>query len=240
MRAAFASLLLFALAGPARADVKAEARTLYEQATAHYDRGEYDAAIGEFKQAYELTHEPGLLFNLAQTYRLKKDAHEALHFYQRYLELKPDATNRADAEAQMAKMKEAIAAEQPQKPPPVAAPPPAVVASPVAAPPPAPPQSRASRFVHSRRGQIAIALYAVGAAALISAAGTGGAALSIRSRYDAGCASGACDAGLYSYGRGHAIATDVLIGVGVASALAATLVAVIRPRERPVTLGMRW
>jgi tetratricopeptide (TPR) repeat protein len=246
MRLAFAAIVILELvAVRAHADKRtAEARALYEKAITHYDLAEYDQAIAEFKQAYELTREPGLLFNIAQAYRLTKDYEQALHFYRTYLDLKPNAPNRADAEAQIAKMKEALQAAPPTPapvapPPPVAAPPEPTVAptpAPVAAPPP--PSSTRPRFVHSPRGHATIALAVVGGAALIAAAGTGFEALSIRSRYDAGCATGPCDGGLYSHGRTYAIATDALIGVGVVAAVAATVVGLVRPRERPVTLGM--
>jgi tetratricopeptide (TPR) repeat protein len=245
MRHAFAAwVVLELLAAPAARAEKAtaEARALYQKAITHYDLAEWDTAIAEFKQAYELTRDPGLLFNIAQSCRLKKDYQQALHFYQTYLALKQNAPNRSDAEAQIAKMKAALESAAP-----VAAPPPAVAPLPEAAPTPSaplprppPPQSRLSRFAHSRRGQATIGLAAVGAAALISATGTGGEALSIRSRYDAGCATGSCDANLYAHGRSYAIATDVLIPLGIGVAVAATVVALVRPRERPVTLGMRF
>jgi hypothetical protein len=160
----------------------------------------------------------------------------------------PNAPNRADAEEQIRKMKEAsdaakahaaaspLAATSPAASPPAATPPP------VAAPPsPVAAQSEPrARFVQTRRGRVTLAVAAIGAAALIAAAGTGGEALAIRSRYDAGCASGICDGGLYSRGHGYAIATDVLLSVGVAAAVVATIVAVVRRHERPLTVGSRF
>jgi tetratricopeptide (TPR) repeat protein len=64
----------------------------------HYNLGEFDEAVTEFKAAYALTSEPGLLFNIAQAYRLKEDYKQALYFYKTYLRLVPDAANRADVE----------------------------------------------------------------------------------------------------------------------------------------------
>jgi tetratricopeptide (TPR) repeat protein len=252
MRPAFAAIALFVLlVGSARADesTTAQARALYDKAIAHYDLAEYETAITEFKQAYELTREPALLFNIAQAHRLHRDYEQALHFYKTYLELLPDAPNRADAQVQIRKMKEALkAAHPPAAAPPVASPPvapaPVPPAPAVASPPPlvaaAPPAPRPTPFARTRRGQATIALAVVGGAALIAAAGTGGEALSIRSRYDSGCASGPCDGSLYSRGRAYAIATDVLVSVGVVAAVTATLVALVHKRERPVTLGMRF
>src|SRR5579862_1302983 len=92
-----------ACAAPALAadqkDKEAQARELYQKALAHYDLAEYDKAVDEFKEAYELTNKPELLFNLAQAYRAKKDWTNALHFYRTYLARRPQAANRADVEA---------------------------------------------------------------------------------------------------------------------------------------------
>ncbi len=240
MRILLCVFVVLALAAPdaraADAAATAAARAHYDKAIAHYDLAEYDAAIAEFKQAYELAREPGLLFNIAQAYRLSKRYEQALHFYRTYLDRKPDAPNRDDAEAQIAKMEDAL--KSAQTPAPVVAPQPVVVWPPEAAPGvgAAPRPS----FAHTTRGKITIALAAVGAAALVSAAGTGGEALAVRHRYDAGCAGGPCDGSLYARGRGYAIATDVLLSVGVVAAVAATVVGLVHRRERPLTLGMRF
>src|SRR5207302_1640496 len=75
-----------------------EARELYKKGMTHYEIGEFDAAIEAFKRAYQLTSAPGLLFNIAQVYRMKKDPEQAVYFYRTYLRLMPDASNRADVE----------------------------------------------------------------------------------------------------------------------------------------------
>jgi tetratricopeptide (TPR) repeat protein len=76
-----------------------EARDLYKKGMTHYEIGDFDVAIEEFKRAYALTSAPGLLFNIAQVYRMKKDPEQAVYFYRTYLRLVPDAPNRADVEA---------------------------------------------------------------------------------------------------------------------------------------------
>src|SRR6478735_7554353 len=63
------------------------AREHYNQGILHYDLGEIDQAIAEFKQAYAISAAPGLLFNIAQAFRYKKDYEQALHFYRTYLRL---------------------------------------------------------------------------------------------------------------------------------------------------------
>ena len=101
-----------AAAQPSRDD---EARELYKKAMTHYELGEFDAAIDEFKRAYALTSAPGLLFNLAQVYRMKKDPEQAVYFYRTYLRLQPDAPNRADVEALLAENQALLDAERARK-----------------------------------------------------------------------------------------------------------------------------
>jgi tetratricopeptide (TPR) repeat protein len=94
---------------PADADAKkAEAKVLYEKGLGHYNLGEWDLAIDAFRKAYAISSAPGLLFNIGQSFRLKKDYEQALYFYGTYLRLKPDAPNRADVEARMKEMEDAI------------------------------------------------------------------------------------------------------------------------------------
>jgi len=87
---------------------RAEAKALYEQGLSHYNLGEFDQAIASFRKSYELTQAPGLLFNIAQAFRLKKDYEQATYFYTTYLRLQPDAANRADVEARLAEMQQTI------------------------------------------------------------------------------------------------------------------------------------
>jgi tetratricopeptide (TPR) repeat protein len=87
---------------------RAEAKTLYEQGLSHYNLGEFDQAITAFRKSYALTQAPGLLFNIAQAFRLKKDYEQATYFYTTYLRLQPDAANRADVEARLAEMQQAL------------------------------------------------------------------------------------------------------------------------------------
>lgn len=98
---------------------KAKAKALYDKGIGHYNLGEFDAAIAAFKEAYGLTSAPGLLFNIAQSFRLKKDYEQATYFYTTYLRIKPDAPNRADVEARLQEMEQLIQAQKAQdvKPP---------------------------------------------------------------------------------------------------------------------------
>ena len=133
---------------------EAEGRAHLKRANALADKGDCQTAIDEYTKAYELLHDPVVLFNRAECFRIVGDADTAVDDYREFLEKVPSAPNRAAIEAKIAalegsKVPRAPAAEaKPKAPPPVAevkpkAPPPAVVAPPppvaVAPPPTAPP-----------------------------------------------------------------------------------------------------
>lgn len=102
-----------------------EARRRYQRGIAQYNLGAFDAAIAEFKAAYERSSEPELLFNIAQAYRLLEDYKQALFFYDAYLRLRPTATNRPDVEKRIVEMKQLVEARRrlQQSPPKDAIPP---------------------------------------------------------------------------------------------------------------------
>ncbi|MFH0902950.1 MAG: MYXO-CTERM sorting domain-containing protein, partial [Pseudomonadota bacterium] len=85
------------------------AREHYQAGITKYDLGQFDEAIGEFQKAFEISNAPGLLFNIAQAYRLKKDYGRARFFYQSYLRRQPDAANRQDVEARIKEIDEILA-----------------------------------------------------------------------------------------------------------------------------------
>jgi tetratricopeptide (TPR) repeat protein len=102
--AAAALFLCAATAHAASIEELQEAKQHYDRGMAHYELGEFGAAVDEFKLAYARSQAPGLLFNLAQASRLNKDYGQALHFYRSYLRVRPDAPNREDVEARIAEI----------------------------------------------------------------------------------------------------------------------------------------
>lgn len=116
-------------ATPATPPSTDQAREHYERGLAKYNLAEFDAAIVEFKESYELSKAPRLLFNIAQAYRLKKDYASALYFYNTYLRADPNPPNLDDVDQKIDEMKRAIEAERkaaaaPPPPPPKPQPPP--------------------------------------------------------------------------------------------------------------------
>jgi tetratricopeptide (TPR) repeat protein len=111
VRRALAATLAVATAlplGTAAATPEDEAaRHHFEIGRRKYNLGDLDEAILEFKHAYELSPAPGLLFNIAQAYRAKKDNERALYFYATYLREDPQAPERAYVEARMEELRAA-------------------------------------------------------------------------------------------------------------------------------------
>jgi tetratricopeptide (TPR) repeat protein len=88
-------------AAAVRAEDADKAREHYAIALQAYDLGKYDEAIAEFQEAYRFKEAPGLLYNIAQAYRLSNRPEEAVRYYRTYLERKPDAVNAADVQAKI-------------------------------------------------------------------------------------------------------------------------------------------
>jgi tetratricopeptide (TPR) repeat protein len=83
-----------------------EGAKLYEEAVKHYNLAEYDAAIRAFKAAYLATEAPELLYDIAQSYRLKGPGNctSALQFYRNYLRVAPATPKRSAVEAAIGDM----------------------------------------------------------------------------------------------------------------------------------------
>jgi tetratricopeptide (TPR) repeat protein len=101
-RAAVAALLLVAnLAGAAESEA---GREHFDRGTRLYDMADFAGAIDEFQQAYEISAQPVLLFNIAQCHRQLGEVREAAHVYEMYLRLEPNAANRHDVEERLAEL----------------------------------------------------------------------------------------------------------------------------------------
>jgi tetratricopeptide (TPR) repeat protein len=79
-----------------------KARQLVDKGRAYHHAGDYARAIAAFQEAYVLAPSPGLLFNLAQAYRLAGDCDDAAWMYRRYLDSNPAAERRVLAETHLA------------------------------------------------------------------------------------------------------------------------------------------
>jgi len=150
---------------------RAQAKKLAESAQVHFDLGEYDAAVADFKEAYRLFPTPGLLYNLGQAYRLKGDCANAATMYRNYLRLDTSTPHRAVVEKHLAEMEECAKHQPPPaEPAPEAAPPPVVAPKPAPASP-APGTTRRAPDRRGGRGLRLAGLAAVGVGAAATAAG---------------------------------------------------------------------
>jgi tetratricopeptide (TPR) repeat protein len=109
IRALTTAAVLAAATSPAYADnalraerIPVKARQLVEKGRAAHDAGDYSAAVAAFKEAYVLAPSPGLLFNIAQAYRLAGNCDESAWMYRRFLDTDPIGEHRALAETHLA------------------------------------------------------------------------------------------------------------------------------------------
>jgi hypothetical protein len=84
--------------------VKAKAKARIKKARAHYEAGQYDQAITEYKGAYALTPVPEIIFNVGQISRVKGDKAQAVVFYRKYLGEAPDGRMAGEAKKQIAEV----------------------------------------------------------------------------------------------------------------------------------------
>jgi tetratricopeptide (TPR) repeat protein len=86
-----AMVAVAASAPPAEAGdpVPPRARKLAARGRELHERGDYTRAIAAFKEAYVLAPSPGLLFNIAQAYRLQGNCDDAALMYRRYIATTP-------------------------------------------------------------------------------------------------------------------------------------------------------
>src|SRR5437868_15496788 len=99
-----AILAALCAASAVRGEDADKAREHYSIGLRAFDLGKYDEAIPEFEEAYRFKDAPGLLYNIAQAYRLSNRPEEAVRYYRTYLARKPDAANRAEAESKIERL----------------------------------------------------------------------------------------------------------------------------------------
>lgn len=71
-----------------------------------YGRGDFEGAIEDFQAAFDIEPKPAAVYNVAKSYEKMARYQDALVYYARYLELAPDATDRADVERIMGRLRD--------------------------------------------------------------------------------------------------------------------------------------
>jgi tetratricopeptide (TPR) repeat protein len=80
---------------------RTRARALFKQGQLHYSLGEYQQAIAHFREAYQLSAEPALLFDIAQAQRLGGNCPAALEIYRHFVRLAAGSPHAAEAVARI-------------------------------------------------------------------------------------------------------------------------------------------
>src|SRR6266550_4745644 len=101
---------MFCVWAPARADELQQAKLHYERGTTAFALQRYDEAAREYEAAYEVRHDPKLLFNIGQAYRFAGDSEKAVRAYKTYLSLATNPRNRGEVEKRIAEMEEQLRA----------------------------------------------------------------------------------------------------------------------------------
>lgn len=168
-RAAAAVMIAVSLAATGAAHAqpaaggKAEAEKRFQQAEARYKRGEYLAAAADYQAAYDLSGLPGLLYNVAQSYRLGGEKAKAVDSYRLFLERAPAHQLAAVARGHLEALERELAAEKPPaEPPPTERPEPQPGADLVSSAAPAPERGRGLRV--AGLASAGVGLIALGAA----------------------------------------------------------------------------
>jgi len=207
-----------------------EAEKLYKDGQTAYDDKRYDDAITAWSKSYELSHLPGLVFNIAQAYRLHGDCEKAVETYQKFIDLDPKSKQRAAAEGFLHELQPCKVEPPPPEPPPTPPPtPPVDTHVDVVKQPPPPPVD------HGRTKRLAgIASGAVGVVALAGGAYFGSQASSLADDVKKACANG-CDYSAIkqkdSDGKSDEQLQWILFGVGAAGVAAGVALYVMGTHE---------
>lgn len=98
-------------ATPDKAASVAEAKRLYSEGEKKFAAGDFAGAAEAFKEAYRLTRNAVLLYNLGFVYDKQGDTTLALHYYEKFLADAPDSPRLKDKRAEVAARVRAIKAK---------------------------------------------------------------------------------------------------------------------------------
>ncbi|MCA9553225.1 MAG: TonB-dependent receptor [Myxococcales bacterium] len=82
-------VLAVAIANPARADTKADARKYFQRGMAFIDSGQYRQGIEELEKAYQIRPHRNVLFNIGRAYASWGRTGKAIEYFERYLATDP-------------------------------------------------------------------------------------------------------------------------------------------------------
>lgn len=222
---------------PPSPEAQANAQRFYELGVEHFRKGDHERAVVEFTKAYRIDPSPTLVFNMARAFEEMERYGPAREFYQRYLELAPQAPDRRQVEDSIAALGH-LAARQPADPEPIEPRPGAAPASTPApglatvAPPPEDDGGGPLMWVTFGTG-----VAALGGFAVLGALANGEQSSLDDLRKDPDRTQAAWDA-TRDRGAQYAMGADILLVVGLAATTAAVFMATFgRRRDVEWTVG---
>jgi tetratricopeptide (TPR) repeat protein len=99
-------LVLWSAAASADARQDRAAREAYQVGRTAYEAGDYQTAYDKFKESFQLSHEPALLYNIASALQGLKRPHDAAEALRSFLRLQPNDPDRAVIEKRIATLEE--------------------------------------------------------------------------------------------------------------------------------------
>lgn len=260
MRLVVAALLCSSLA---QAGDKEIARKRYEMGVLLFQRGSYSEALKELQAAKAQFDRPELDYNIGLCLAKLDRPQEAAEALERFVNARPNDPEAPSIRRRITELRTELPPppppqEAPAPPPPepkeAAPPPPREAGQEPVSPgeaaakaadewearhprPPAPP-SPFMQFAQTPQGTATLAVGGATVALLLTSAITGGLALSNNGTYRDSCAV-VCDHGAYETAHNLAVATDVMISIGVAAGVTTLVLVLTRPKERPLA-ALRW
>jgi tetratricopeptide (TPR) repeat protein len=99
-------LLLWCTIASADARQDQAARDAFTVGRTAYESGDYQLAYDKFKESFQLSHEPALLYNIASALQGLKRPHDAAEALRSFLRLQPSDPDRAKIEQRIATLEE--------------------------------------------------------------------------------------------------------------------------------------
>jgi tetratricopeptide (TPR) repeat protein len=99
-------LLLWCTLASADARQDDAARNAFKVGRAAYETGDYQLAYDKFKESFQLSHEPALLYNIASALQGLKRPHDAAEALRSFLRLQPSDPDRPKIDQRIATLEE--------------------------------------------------------------------------------------------------------------------------------------